>query len=166
MKLQLEWARAMPLRDARRDENLIYTVDWAKLPETCGVYVFGRRFGRNFEALYVGQATNGIGARVRQQLKNLPLMLHLKKAKSGKRIILAARFVSRPGQQETKCLALLERALIRYFLSEGHDLVNKQGARLRRHEITSKNPRRAVPHLMFVDRGRASRPRPSLLGKG
>ena len=78
MKLQLEWARAMPLRDARRDENLIYTVDWAKLPETCGVYVFGRRFGRNFEALYVGQATNGIGARVRQQLKNLPLMLHLK----------------------------------------------------------------------------------------
>jgi hypothetical protein len=154
MKLQLEWARAMPLRDARRDENLIYTVDWAKLPETCGVYVFGRRFGRNFEALYVGQATNGIGARVRQQLKNLPLMLHLKKAKSGKRIILAARFVSRPGQQETKCLALLERALIRYFLSEGHDLVNKQGARLRRHEITSKNPRRAVPHLMFVDRGK------------
>ena len=81
--IQLEWARAMLLRDARRDENLIYTVDWAKLPETCGVYVFGRRFGRNFEALYVGQATNGIGARVRQQLKNLPLMLHLKKAKSG-----------------------------------------------------------------------------------
>ena len=88
---------------------------------------------RNFEALYVGQATNGISARVRQQLKNLPLMLHLKKAKSGKRIILAARFVSRPGQQETKCLALLERALIRYFLSEGHDLVNKQGAETRNY---------------------------------
>jgi hypothetical protein len=151
MKLQLEWARAMPLRDARRDENLIYSVDCSKLPETCGVYVFGRRFGRSFEALYVGQARNGIGGRVRLQLKNLPLMLHLK---SGKRIILAARFVSRRGQQEKKCLTLLERALIRYFLSEGHDLVNKQGARLRRHEITSKNPRRVVPHLMFVDRGK------------
>ena len=153
MKLQLEWARAMPLRDARRDENLIYSVDCSKLPETCGVYIFGRRFGRNFEALYVGQA-NSIRGRVRAQLERLPLMMHLKKAKSGTRIILAARFVSRPGQQEKKCLTLLERALIRYFLSEGHDLVNVQGARLRRHEITSKNPRRVVPHLMFVDRGK------------
>ena len=91
----------------------------------------------------------------------------LEEGKKRQRIILAARFVSRPGQQETKCLALLERALIRYFLSEGHDLVNKQGARLRRHEITSKNPRRAVPHLMFVDRGgcqgRADHPPPPFL---
>jgi hypothetical protein len=151
MKLQLEWARPMPLRDASRDENLIYTFDYSKLPETAGVYVFGRRYGRNFEALYVGKA-NTIRWRVRSQLKNLPLMLHLKKAKSGKRIILAGRFVSRPGQQEAKCLALLERGLIRFFLSEGHDLVNKHGARLRRHEITSKNPRRLIPRLMFVDR--------------
>ena len=72
MKLQLEWARAMPLRDARRDENLIYTVDWAKLPETCGVYVFGRRFGRNFEALYVGQATNVIGRKCAHNSKTYP----------------------------------------------------------------------------------------------
>jgi hypothetical protein len=153
MKLRLEWVRPMPLRDAGRDENLIYTLDYSRLPEAAGVYVFGRRYGRNFEALYVGKA-NTIRWRVRGQFKNLPLMLHLKKAKSGKRMIVAGRFVSRPGQQEAKCLALLERALIRYFLSEGHDLVNKQGARLRRHEITSKNPRWMVPHLMFVDRAK------------
>jgi hypothetical protein len=101
----------------------------------------------------VGKA-GALRGRVRGQLKNLPLMLHLKKAKTGKRIVLAARFISRPGQQEKKCLTLLERALIRYFLSEGHDLVNKQGVRLRRHEITSKNPRRLVPRLMFVDRAK------------
>jgi hypothetical protein len=124
MKLQLEWARAMPLRDAGRFENLLYTLDYSELPETSGVYVLGRRYGRKFEALYVGKA-GSIRWRVRGQLKNLPLMLHLKKAKSGKRIILAGRFVPRPGQQEAKCLTLLERALIRYFLSEGHDLVNK-----------------------------------------
>jgi hypothetical protein len=81
-------------------------------------------------------------------------MLHLKKAKNGKRIVLVGRFISRPGQQEEKCLPLLERALIRYFLSEGYDLVNKQGTRLRRHEIASKNPRRVVPRLMFVDRAK------------
>jgi hypothetical protein len=81
-------------------------------------------------------------------------MLHLQKGKSGKRIIFAGRFIPKPGQQEKKCLALLERALIRYFLSEGHDLVNIQGARLRRHEVTSKNPRWLVPKLMFVDRAK------------
>jgi hypothetical protein len=153
MKLQLEWSRPLPLRDAGREENLLYIFDHSKLPEAAGVYVFGRRFGRNFEALYVGKA-GAIRGRARGQLKNLPLMLHLKKAKSGKRIVLAGRFIPKPGQQEEKCLTLLERALIRYFLSEGHDLVNKQGARLRRHEITSKNPRRLVPHLMFVDRAK------------
>lgn len=153
MKLRLEWGRPMPLRNAARDENLIYAFDHTKLPITTGVYVFGRRYGKNFEALYVGKA-NAIRWRVRGQLKNLPLMLHLKKAKSGKRVILAGRFISKPGQKEQKCLTLLERALIRYFLSEGHDLVNKQGARLRRHEITSAGSKRFIPGLMFVDRAK------------
>jgi hypothetical protein len=153
MRLHMEWNRLVPLRDAGRDENLIYTFQHARLPEAAGVYIFGRRYGGNFEALYVGKASD-IRGRVRGQLKNLPLMLHLKKAKNGKRIILAGRFVSKPGQQEQKCLILLERALIRYFLSEGHDLVNKQGTRLKRHEITSKNPRWMVPKLMFVDRAK------------
>ena len=156
MKLHMERNRQVLLRDAGRDENLIYTVQRASsLPEAAGVYIFGRRFGGNFEALYVGQARDNIRRRVSQQLKNLPLMLHLKKAKNGKRIILAGRFISKPGQQEKKCLVLLERALIRYFLSEGHDLVNIQGTRLKRHEITSKNPRFMVPKLMFVDRAKS-----------
>jgi hypothetical protein len=66
--------------------NLIYTFDYSKLPGTAGVYVLGRRYGRKFEALYVGKA-HTIRWRVRGQPKNLPLMLHLKKAESGKRII-------------------------------------------------------------------------------
>lgn len=152
MKLRLEWTRLMSLRNASRDENLLYACDYPKLPTNAGIYVFGRRFGKTFEALYVGKA-NAIRWRVRGQLKNLPLMLHLKNAKIGERVVVAGRFIPRPGQQETKCLAILERALIRYFLSEGHDLVNKQGARLRRHEITSRGSN-TLPHLMFVDRGK------------
>ena len=153
MKLELQWSRPMLLRNARREDNLIYTFDHTKLPQAAGVYVLGRRYGKDFEALYVGKA-NHISWRMRGQLKNLPLMLHLKNAKSGKRVVFAGRFHPKPGQQEEKCLALLERALIRYFLSEGHDLVNKQGSRLRRHEITSKKSRRLVPRLMFVDRAK------------
>ena len=150
MKLRLEWGRQITLSDASR-QNLIYSFDHSSLPEVAGVYVFGRRYGRNFEALYVGKA-GVLRWRVRGQLKNLPLMLHLKNAKNGKRVLLIGRFIPKPGQKEEKCLVLLERVLIRYFLSEGHDLVNKQGARLRRHEVASIGSKRTVPRLMFLDR--------------
>jgi hypothetical protein len=154
MNLHLEWARPMQLKDGT-PQNLIYSVDVAKIPRVAGVYVFGRRWGAEFEALYVGKA-NDIRSRVNGQLNNLKLMQHLKNATGGKRIILTARFVSKPGQQLAKCLMLTERALIRYFLSEGHDLVNKQGTRLRRHEVDSagKHPKKFIPRLMYVERAK------------
>ena len=154
MKLNLDWGRPILLKDGSR-ENLIYTVDLKKLPQTSGVYVLGRRFGPNFEALYVGQALE-IRGRIRGQLKNLPLMLHLKNAKTGHRFVMAGRFVARPAQKPKKCLSLIERSLIRYFLAEGHDLVNKQGTRLRRHEISSKgrHPKRFIPGLMYLDKAK------------
>ena len=142
------------LRDGKK-ENLIYTVDLAKLPSAAGVYIFGRRWGRDFEALYVGKAER-IRGRVKTQTNNLRLMQHMKNAKGGTRIVLAGRIMTKPGQQLAKSLLLIERALIRYFLSEGHDLVNKQGTRLRRHEIISdgKHPKRFFPREMFVEKAR------------
>jgi len=67
--------------------------------------------------------------------------------------------VARPGQKLGRCLPLIERALIRYFLSEGHDLVNVAGTRLRRHEITSsgKQLKRLIPKLMFLDKSKAGK---------
>ena len=150
MKLRLEWGRPIALVEAPH-LNLIYSFDHSKVPEKPGIYVFGRQFGTNFEALYVGKAGSVCG-RARGQLKNLPLMLHLQKAKNGERVLLTGRFMPRRGQNEAKCLTILERALIRYFLSEGHDLVNKQGVQLRRHEVASVGARRILPALMFVDR--------------
>ena len=153
MKLQLEWSRPTPLKDGA-SENLLYTADHSKFSKAAGIYIFGRYFGGGFEALYVGQASK-IQGRVRGQFKNLPLMLHLKNAKNGKRFVLMGRFVPKPGQQSDKCLSLMEKALIRHFLSEGHDLVNKQGTRLRRHEIASKKqPKGFIPRLMFLDRAK------------
>lgn len=142
------------MKDATR-QNLIYSADLNKLPTVSGVYVLGRRWGNQFEALYVGKA-NGIRGRVKSQLNNLRLMQHLRNAKAGKRIVLAGRIVTKPGQQMGRCLPLIERALIRYFLSEGDDLVNKQGTRLRRHELSSsgKHPKRFIPSLMYVEKGK------------
>ncbi len=153
MKLYLDWSKPIVLRDASR-ENLIYKVDLDKLPRSPGIYVFGRRWGKGqFEALYVGKA-NRIRSRVKSHFNNLRLMQHLRNAKNGKRILLAGRIVTRPGQQLAKCLKILERGFIRYFLGEGHDLVNKQGTRIRRHHLSSagKHPKRFFPRLMYVDK--------------
>jgi hypothetical protein len=154
MKLQVEWLSPIPLGDAV-DPNLIYTVEVERLPTDPGVYVFGRLWGNQFEALYVGKASR-IRGRIKKQLNNLKLMHHLKNAKNGKRVILVGRIVTKPGQQVDKCLPIIERALIRHFLFEGHDLVNKQGTRLRRHELESsgKYPKQFIPGLMYIEKGK------------
>jgi len=70
--------------------------------------------------------------------------------------VRAGVFKPRPGQNLGKSLPIIERALIRYFLSEGHDLVNIAGTQLRRHDITSggRHPNLFIPKLMFVDRSK------------
>jgi len=154
MKLNVEWGPPIQLKDGTK-QNLIYVVDVNKLPTASGIYILGRRWGGELEALYVGKANN-IRGRVKGQLNNLRLMQHLRNAKTGKRIVLTGRIITRPGQRLEKSLALIERALIRYFLSEGHDLVNKQGTRLRHHQVVSsgKHPKRFVPTVMYLERAK------------
>jgi len=154
MKLHVEWGRPVQLKDASKD-NMIYSVDLERIAKGAGVYIFGRKWGSQCEALYVGKAGN-IRGRVKGHFNNLRLMQHLNNAKTGKRIVLAGRLLTKPGQQMAKSTALVERALIRYFLSEGHDLVNKQGTRLRRHELESsgKHPKRFFPRLMYIEKAK------------
>lgn len=151
MKLHFEWGRPVPLRDASK-KSMIYALDLNKVPTGAGIYIFGRRWGKCFEALYIGRAHN-VQRRVKQHLNNLRLMHHLRDAKAGKRLVLTGRLRTKPGQSLDKCLALAERAFIRYFLSEGHDLVNKQGTSLRRHEVESsgRHPKRFFPKLIYVE---------------
>ena len=152
MKISVEWGRPLLLHDGSK-QNLIYVVDVAKVPDNPGVYVFARRWGKSIEALYVGKAAN-IRGRVKGQLNNLRLMQHLKQAKAGKRVLLFATALAKPGQKIDKVISLLERALIRHFLSGGHDLVNIQGVRIRRHEVNSDGhqPKRFIPRRMFLER--------------
>lgn len=120
-----------------------------------GVYIFGRQWGSGFEALYVGKSMN-VRTRIKGHLNSLSLMQHVRTAKAGKRVLLVGEYVTKPGQRIEKCIGLTERALIRYFLSEGHDLVNKQGTRIRRHELesTGRHPKKFFPTLMYLERTR------------
>jgi hypothetical protein len=155
MKLQIEWDRPIHLKDVRKD-GMIYDLDLEKIEiGTAGVYVFGRRWASQFEALYVGQA-NKIRGRIKNHLNDLRLMQYLQRAKTGKRLVLVGRINVKRGQQLNRCLRIAELALIRHFLSEGHDLVNRQGVRIQRHEIESsgQHPKRFFPSPIYLERAR------------
>jgi hypothetical protein len=126
-----------------------------KIEREPGIYVFARRWGSSFEALYVGKSQS-LRARIRGHLNNLRLMKHLETAKTGRRFVILGHPITKPGQRLPKVLSVLERALIRHFLSEGHDLVNQQGVRIRRHEIESSGrvPKAFMPSLMYLERSR------------
>lgn len=157
MKLQVEWSRPIRLKDVSRhaDRNMVYEVDLEKFASVPGVYIFGRIFGSQFEALYVGKA-NKIRSRMRTQLNNLRLMKHVLNAKSGERVVLAGALKTRRGQQLKKTLALAEKALIRHFLSEAHDLVNVSGVRISRHELASSgnHPKRFFPRVVYLEKSK------------
>jgi hypothetical protein len=138
----------------RQSQTLMYELDLDKLPDEAGVYVFGRSWGGKFEALYVGKALR-IRRRVKGQTNNLRLMTHIRNARTGNRVVIPGTVKTRPGQQIEKVMTLVERALIRHFLSEGHDLVTVSGTTLRRHEpVSTHRPMRFVPPVMYLDKDR------------
>lgn len=150
MDIQIEWNRFTRLKD---DKKLDYTIDLSKLPKKGGIYIFGRLYGKAFEALYVGKAEN-IQSRVKGQLNNHRLMQHLKHSKDGRRVLITGIFKAKPGQKQEKCLKIIERELIRYYITQGNDLVNVQGISIRRHQIisTGKQPKKIIPGYIAVAR--------------
>lgn len=148
MKVQLDWFDPIPMRPASKGSSQ-YIADTDDLSQEPGIYVFGRTHGRAFEALYVGQA-NQLRARIERQLNNLRPMEYLRQARQGRRVIMVGTL--KRGRVASG-LTIAERALIRYFLAQGNDLANIQGARRRQHEVESRyRPMHFVPLLMYVDR--------------
>jgi len=80
------------------------------------------------------------------------MMAHLRNAKAGKRILLIGNFVPKKGYEQNFCLRMIERSLIKHYLLEGHNLVNVQGTKLKRHEIISTGGGNLVPKIMFIER--------------
>jgi hypothetical protein len=151
MKLAIEWNRPIPLSKSQ-DRSRIYEVDLEKISTGPGIYIFARHWGKSYEALYVGQSKN-LQSRIKGHLNNLKLMRHVENAKNGSRVLIVGKAATKPGQQISSVLNALEKALIRHFLSEAHDLVNKQGVQIRRHEIESMGgvPKAFIPSLMYLE---------------
>ena len=142
MDLQLHWMPPVRLRDGA-DEYLTYTSDQLdQIPENPGIYIFGRRHGTKFSALYIGKAKNLCG-RITQQLNATRLMNVLAYAQSGERQLLVGVLRPKGGQRVERALTILERGLIKLALAEGHELVNVHGTRIRSHEVTMAGNRDA-----------------------
>ena len=145
MDLNLQWGDPLELR--RSPSSAIYDVNVSEIPEAPGVYVFYRVHGDVKAALYVGKGEN-LQSRIRQQLNAVKLMKGIENALTGSRYLICANFQRKSGQQLT-CLPIIERALIRYYLStkEGDELLNIQGSRIKKHSLTSERPSSEPPSL-------------------
>lgn len=152
MILKISWIKPIMMRKAT-NEGLIYSVNLERIPDGAGVYIFARYWGGRYYALYVGQSKD-LKGRVKGHLNNLKLMKYLERAKNGNRVVIIGNAMTQPGQKINKVLKTLERAFIRHFLAEGHDLVNRQGVRIRTHEILSDGPikKSFVPSSIYLEK--------------
>jgi hypothetical protein len=157
VKIDLKWDKPIRLRDRSSKMNLIYACrdrDLKRIPDKAGVYVFARRFGQLIAPLYIGQSSS-LKKRIDFQFGNARLMMGIKHADAGHRILLFARLRLHPGQQEQKVLDIVESALIKHALTEGHELLNKQFTKTKVHTVRSKgniSAKQIAPLYMYVER--------------
>lgn len=154
MKINLKWDKPIRLRDGSKIKQ-IYRCNLERVRSKPGIYVFARTFGDHVAPLYVGQALR-LRKRIEHQFKsNVVLMMGIKQGDAGKRILLVARLILKRGQQKKKVLNIVEAAIIKRAFAEGHELLNKQGAKTKVHFIRSKgnnSSRQIVPLTLYAER--------------
>ena len=150
MKFKLDWDKPVPMKLTRDGD---FQIDLNCVPASPGIYIFARKWGKSYEALYVGRSKN-LSSRIKNHLNSVRLTKHLRNARSGRRVLIYGIPETKQGQQQYKVLASLEKAFIRHFLLEGHDIFNSQGTRMRNHEIDSvgKIPKAFIPSTIYLER--------------
>lgn len=154
MKIDLVWDKPMRLKDGSRVNQIYHCRGLDRYSGKSGVYVFARKFGNTVAPLYIGQASR-LRPRLEGQFNNLRLMMAIKKAHAGRRILLVARLKLKRGQRMSKVLDVVESALIKHSLAQGHDLLNQQGTKTRVHAIRSKgnnSSRQIAPLTMLAEK--------------
>ncbi|MBZ5607489.1 MAG: hypothetical protein LAP38_04475 [Acidobacteriia bacterium] len=147
MDFSLEWGDPLPL--AQSQANGIYEVNLDAIPTGPGIYIFFRAFGDAAEALYVGKA-GGLRGRIKTQMNAVKLMKGIENAAIGPRYVVAGEFKARPGQRQ-HLLPVIERAMIRYYLTKGHELLNFQGTHIRKHSLASQRRTKILRDLIPKD---------------
>jgi len=140
MEINIYWWPPLQLIDGT-EHNLIYMLenlenesDYEEL-EIPGLYIFARKYKREVIPLYVGMAHN-LAERIEHQIyNNVLLMKAIQRASKGERILLIGALLTKPGQEIGKALKIAEATLIEHCLTEGYDILNKQGTKRPVHVI-------------------------------
>lgn len=142
MDLRVRWLEPFYLIDGAHD-RLIYDIeDFDEIPESAGVYVFARAYGKTVSPLYIGRAEN-LSKRIEQQLNNVRLMNGIRGSQAGYRTVYIGEFISKGGQNAGTALRIIESALISTALVDGFNLLNVQGTKTLAHAIASSGNREA-----------------------
>jgi hypothetical protein len=152
LDIEAEWSRPMPLVNGSKS-NMIYDLpDKSKLPPVPGAYLFARIHGAKIVPIYIGETEN-LSTRLDQHLNDVSMMMGLKNAPTGARVFMYCKVTTKKGQQLSKVLNVLQKALIEHALSEGHELLNTQLTKTRVNEITFKGNRdseKVFPCKMYI----------------
>ena len=155
MRIDLKWDKPVRLKDGATLNQVYCCPTLDRISNKAGVYVFARTFGKLVVPLYVGQAGR-LRKRIEQQFRNnVRLMIGLKQADIGRRILLVGRLRLHPGQQKKKVLDIVEASLIKHALAQGYDLLNQQGTKTKVHVIKSQgnhSSKQIAPLTMLVER--------------
>jgi hypothetical protein len=157
LKIELKWDKPIRLKDGSKlfQFYAIPSPRLERIPNRPGVYVFARSFGQSIAPLYIGQ-TSKLRSRINDHLKSSGrLMMKIKRAQAGRRILLVASLKLHPGQREEKVLEIVEKALIKHALAGGFELLNKQGVKTRVHVIKSKgntSSKQVAPLRMLAEK--------------
>lgn len=140
VNIDVQWAEPITLVDGARFGLIYALAEIGLIPDTPGVYVFGRQFGESVSPLYIGQAQR-LRHRIDQQLNNVRLMKALESAASGARILLYGEVLLKRGQRAQRVLEVVEVALIEHALAAEHALINKQGTKWPVHSLSFRGNR-------------------------
>jgi hypothetical protein len=139
LKITATWSNPVVLRLAKY--GAIYELpDLEQVPTGPGVYVFGRTYGETKTPLYIGRARN-LRRRIEQQLNSVKLMTRIEDAANGTRFLLYCQPEPRRAVSPQRAVAIIEDGLIAHALSEGHELLQKQGTKRPNHLIHFKGNR-------------------------
>jgi hypothetical protein len=132
-------------------------MDLEVIPADAGAYVFGRLYNGSVSPICIGEMAN-LRKRAGEQLKSLPCMRALEKAKSGERVFMLRTVKAGAHDKAKKHIKIIEKALILHAQSEGHELLNLQATKLSFDEIQFTGNRASesfAPRRMLIKKALA-----------
>jgi len=150
MMFEIKWESPIELRLAPRQRR--YTWDRSNILMIPGVYIFGWMDGEKFKAIYVGK-TIKMKQRINTHHEGDALMDRLIVMPNEPRVLFIGYVFPDGGTDKVrrKVLSIIEKALVRYYVAEGHDLHNSYGECIKKHTVKSKNAPRGLNASIFVE---------------